>query len=110
MAEGEPLADGGAAALKGLTPARHLAWLYSTDTQKPVLAALLEIESEMAGGLRAGMEHHVAHARLQWWGEEAERVAQGRPVHPLGRELVRARVSAGASAGSAAGVGGQVGE
>ena len=88
--------------LKALTPARHLAWLYSTDAQKPVLAALLEIEAEIASGLRAGIEHHVAHARLQWWSEEAERVAQGRPVHPLGRELVKARAGAGGSAGEAA--------
>ncbi len=80
--------------LKALTPARHLAWLYSTDAQKPVLAALLEIEAEIASGLRTGIEHHVAHARLQWWSEEAERVEQGRPVHPLGRELVKARAGA----------------
>ena len=89
--EGTP-ADG-AGALKTLTPARHLAWLYSTDAHKPVLAALLEIETEIASGLRPGIEHHVAHARLQWWSEEAERVAQGRPVHPLGRQLVKARAS-----------------
>lgn len=92
MHEGEPPA-GGADALKALTPTRHLAWLYSTDAQKPVLATLLEIETEIASGLRPGIEHHVAHARLQWWSEEAERVAQGRPVHPLGRELVKARAS-----------------
>jgi 15-cis-phytoene synthase len=95
-------AAGSDGALKGLTPARHLAWLYSTDAQKPVLAALLEIEREIASGLRPGMEHHVAHARLQWWSEEAERVAQGRPVHPLGRELVKARGVAAGAAGPAA--------
>ena len=101
MHEVEPPAGGGDA-LKALTPARHLAWLYSTDAQKPVLATLLEIETEIASGLRPGIEHHVAHARLQWWSEEAERVAQARPVHPLGRKLVQARASAGRSAGEAA--------
>jgi phytoene/squalene synthetase len=86
---------GGASDLpKFLSPSRYLAWLYSTDAQQPVLAALLEIEAEIASGLRPGIEHHVAHARLQWWSEEAERVAEGRPVHPLTRELVKARAKA----------------
>jgi len=85
---------------KALSPSRYLAWLYSTDAQKPVLAALLNIESEIASGLRPGLEHHVAHARLQWWSEEAERVAEGRPVHPLTRELLKARANASGNAGS----------
>jgi phytoene synthase len=58
--------------------------------QRPVLAALCEIESEIATSLRAGLDHHVAHTRVQWWREECERCAQARPVHPLTRELVRA--------------------
>jgi 15-cis-phytoene synthase len=101
-AEGKSPAGGGDMP-KALSPSRHLAWLYSTDAQKPVLAALLEIESEIASGLRPGLEHHVAHARLQWWSEEAERVAEGRPVHPLTRELVKARANASGNAASYAG-------
>jgi phytoene synthase len=54
------------------------------------LERLCEIESEIATSLRPGIDHHVAHARLQWWQEECERCAQGRPVHPLTRELVKA--------------------
>jgi 15-cis-phytoene synthase len=73
-----------------LSPSRYLAWLYSPAAQQPVLAKLCEIESEIAGSLRPGIDHHVAHARLQWWQEECERCAQGRPVHPLTRELVKA--------------------
>jgi 15-cis-phytoene synthase len=73
-----------------LSASRYLAWLYSTAPQQPVLAKLCEIESEIAGSLRPGIDHHVAHARLQWWREECERCAQGRPVHPLTRELVKA--------------------
>lgn len=88
-------AAGGGDTPKALSPARYLAWLYSTDAQKTALAALLEIEAEIASGLRPGMEHHVAHARLQWWSEEAERVAQGRPVHPLAKELAKAHASGG---------------
>jgi 15-cis-phytoene synthase len=73
-----------------LTASRYLAWLYSPASQQPVFAKLCEIESEIAGSLRPGIDHHVAHARLQWWREECERCAQGRPVHPLTRELVKA--------------------
>ena len=73
-----------------LSAARYLAWLYSPASQQPVFAKLCEIESEIAGSLRSGIDHHVAHARLQWWREECERSAQGRPVHPLTRELVKA--------------------
>ncbi|MGH8210348.1 MAG: squalene/phytoene synthase family protein, partial [Steroidobacteraceae bacterium] len=73
-----------------LSPARCLAWLYSPPAQQPVLAALCEIEREVASSLRPGIDHHVAHTRLQWWREECERCARGRPVHPLTRELVKA--------------------
>jgi 15-cis-phytoene synthase len=73
-----------------LSALRYLAWLYSPVSQQPVFAKLCEIESEIAGSLRPGIDHHVAHARLQWWREECERCAQGRPVHPLTRELVKA--------------------
>lgn len=73
-----------------LSPARYLAWLYSPPLQKAVLAALCEIENEVAGSLRPGIDHHVAHARLQWWREECERLTEGRPVHPLTRELLKA--------------------
>lgn len=92
-------APGGDATPKALSPARYLAWLYSTDAQKTALAALLEIEGEIASGLRPGIEHHVAHARLQWWSEEAERLAQGRPVHPLAKELVKAHAGGGGISG-----------
>jgi len=74
---------------KVLTTTRYLAWLYSPPDQQPAFAALCEIESEIAASLRTGIDHHVAHARLQWWRDESERVGRGQPVHPLTRELVR---------------------
>jgi 15-cis-phytoene synthase len=73
-----------------LSPSRYLACLYSPAPKRAVLDKLCEIESEIATSLRPGIDHHVAHARLQWWQEECERCAQGRPVHPLTRELVKA--------------------
>jgi phytoene synthase len=81
---------GPAGAPHALSATRYLAWLYSPPARQPVLGALCEIESEVAGSLRPGIDHHVAHARLQWWREECERSAQGRPVHPLTRALVKA--------------------
>lgn len=70
---------------------------------QPVLTALCQIESEVAASLKPGVDHHVAHTRLQWWQEECERTAEGRAVHPLTRELVAAAASAAAAAVAAAG-------
>lgn len=66
---------------------RFLAWLYSTPSQQPVLGSLCAIEQEIGASLRAGIDHHVAHTRLEWWREECARCAAGTPVHPLTREL-----------------------
>jgi phytoene synthase len=88
----------GSHAPQTLSASRYLAWLYSPALQQPVFAKFCEIESEIAGSLRPGIDHHVAHARLQWWREECERCAQGRPVHPLTKELVKAFGAATAAA------------
>jgi phytoene synthase len=85
-----------------LSPIRYLAWLYSQPAQQPAIAALLAIESEVAASLRPGIDHHVAHARLQWWRDESERSARGQPVHPLTRELLKAHRSAASTASAAA--------
>ena len=68
-------------------PTRVLAWLYVPVAQRPLLAALYGIESEIAASLSAGLDHQVAHVRLGWWRDECERCAQGRPSHPLTRAL-----------------------
>lgn len=70
---------------------RFLAWLYSTPTEQPVLGALCGIEREIAASLRPGIDHHVAHTRLEWWRGECGRCVAGHPSHPLTREL-RARI------------------
>ena len=100
--EGSPAAAGGSsrdATPNFLTSTRYLAWLYSPPDQQPAFAALCEIESEVAASLRPGIDHHVAHARLQWWRDESERVGRGQPVHPLTRELV-ARAAGGSPGAS----------
>jgi len=67
---------------------RYLASLYSMPWQRPALDALLGIESEIVASLQRGLDHNVAHVRLQWWREECARVAKRSPAHPLTRELV----------------------
>jgi phytoene synthase len=66
---------------------RFFAWLYSTPTAQPVLTALCAIEREIGASLRPGIDHHVAHARLEWWRGECIRSCAGSPAHPLTREL-----------------------
>jgi 15-cis-phytoene synthase len=66
---------------------RALAWLYAPPPQRTALAALCALEREIGGSLRPGLDHQVAHAQLAWWREECVRCAQGRPQHPLTREL-----------------------
>ena len=71
--------------------ARHFAVLYSPPRQRPVLEALLGIENEIAASLRPGLDHQVAHTRLQWWRDECLRCSQGAPLHPLTRQLASLR-------------------
>ena len=68
--------------------ARDFALLYSPVSQKAVLEALFGVEREIGESLRPGMDHQVAHSRLQWWRDECARAADGHPVHPLTRALV----------------------
>ena len=82
--------------------ARYFALLYASATERPVLESLFGIEHEVFDSLRTGLDHHVAHTRLQWWREECERAANGRPVHPLTKGLVIALNAAAASNGGAA--------
>jgi phytoene synthase len=67
---------------------RYFALLYSPPERRSALEAVLGIEREVFESLRPGLDHHIAHTRLQWWREECERTAAGRPVHPLTRGLL----------------------
>jgi 15-cis-phytoene synthase len=69
---------------------RALAQLYCPPGQRALFTALLNIEAEIAGSLRPGLDHEVAHARLAFWREECARCAAGHPAHPLTRELLAA--------------------
>jgi 15-cis-phytoene synthase len=69
---------------------RALAWLYAPGIQRPLLAALYAIEEEIGAVLRPGLDHQVAHLRLEWWRAECAHTAEGRPAHPLTRALADA--------------------
>ncbi len=67
--------------------ARQFASLYSSPSERAVLEALFALESEISASLQSGLDHNVAHIRLQWWREELGRLAKGTPAHPLTRTL-----------------------
>jgi phytoene/squalene synthetase len=73
-----------------LQSARYFASLYAAPAERPALDALFGIEREVFDSLRPGLDHHVAHTRLQWWREECERAARGGAAHPLIRTLITA--------------------
>ena len=70
-----------------LSATRRLAWLYCSAPQRLALSSLTALEQEIGASLRPGVDHQIAHARLDWWREECERTAHGRASHPLTREL-----------------------
>jgi phytoene synthase len=70
--------------------AATLAWLYCASAQQAPFGALLELEREIRASLKDGLDHAVAHARLDYWREECARCARGEASHPLTRTLAAA--------------------
>ncbi len=68
---------------------RELVQRFAPSPNRPALAALFSIEKEVLDTLRPGLEHTVSHAKLGWWSDELERLAQGRPAHPAAVALAR---------------------
>lgn len=85
---------------------RALAWLYAPQEQRPLFAALCALEGEVGASLRPGLDHQVAHLRLEWWRAECARTAAGTPSHPLTRAV--AECLAGRDAAPLAGLTGLV--
>ncbi len=69
---------------------RHLAALFSGSPERPVVEARYAFEGELRR-VAAAASHEAAHARLQWWRGEIDRLAGGRPTHPLARALLPLR-------------------
>lgn len=62
--------------------------LYAPAAARAPLRNAHALEAEIRASLRPGLDHAVAHARLDWWQEEAARAAPGRASHPLLRALL----------------------
>lgn len=78
--------------------ARYHVWLFAPPHARDALAALLTIEREIDDSARPGLDHSIAHARLDWWGEEVARLVAGAPRHPATRALAVAADAAGIAA------------
>jgi len=74
-------------------------WLlcFCPPETRSALTALFEIEHEVMDSLRPGLEHSVAHARLEWWSDELTRLAQGTPRHPATEILAASALDRGTS-------------
>jgi hypothetical protein len=61
--------------------------LYAPPQRRALLRAVHALESGVRASLRPGLDHQVAHVRLSWWQQEAERAGAGAPSHPLAGRL-----------------------
>jgi phytoene synthase len=69
---------------------RYFAVLYAPAPARPALHALYAFEAELRDTVRT-TAHEVAHTRLQYWRGEVDRLAGGRPEHPVTRALLPLR-------------------
>jgi 15-cis-phytoene synthase len=65
---------------------RHYAVMYAPERARSMLSALYAYEAEIAETVWSS-SHEVAHARLQWWRGEVDRLLGGQPTHPVMRAL-----------------------
>ena len=61
---------------------RYFAVLFAPPDARPVLEALYNFEAEIRATVDA-TAHETAHARLQWWRGEIDRLVAGRATHPI---------------------------
>ena len=67
---------------------RYFALLYTPAALRATLTTLLALADEISAGAGRGLDHTVAHVRLDWWRMEAERYARGEAQHPWLRALL----------------------
>lgn len=75
------------------TPAgslRYFAVLFAPASARAVLTGLYACEAEIRHAVR-GSTHDIAHARLQWWRGEIDRLSRGEPQHPATKALLPLR-------------------
>ncbi|MEX2151260.1 MAG: squalene/phytoene synthase family protein [Steroidobacteraceae bacterium] len=66
---------------------RWYAWLFTPQPARGIAALLFALESEWRSIAARSTDHGVAHLKLHWWREEIQRLAQGKPRHPLTQAL-----------------------
>lgn len=69
---------------------RHLAVLFSGSPDRPLLEAVYAYDAELRRIVQRS-SHEAAHARLQWWRGELDRLAGGCPSHPRAKALLPLR-------------------
>jgi phytoene synthase len=76
----------------GLAPGslRYFACLFSGSADRALVEAIYAFEAELQYVV-SRTAHEAAHARLQWWRGELDRLAAGRPTHPLALALLPLR-------------------
>jgi hypothetical protein len=67
---------------------RYFALLYTQPPMCATLTTLLALADEISAGAGRGLDHSVAHARLDWWRMEAERYVREDAQHPWLRALL----------------------
>jgi len=56
--------------------------LYTPRERRAAVRTLLALADEIGAGVIRQLDHGLAHARLTWWRQEAQRLAAGSPAHP----------------------------
>jgi len=69
---------------------RYFVLLYTPQARRRALASLLALADEIGAGLERGLDHALAHTRLDWWGRAADQYRAGIAQHPLLRILLGA--------------------
>ena len=67
---------------------RYFALLYTPAAMRITLSTVFALADEISAGAGRGLDHSVAHLRLDWWRLEAQRYARGEPQHPWLRALL----------------------
>jgi phytoene synthase len=65
---------------------RYFAVLFASPSVRPLLDALYGFDAEIRATVDS-TAHETAHARLQWWRGEIDRLVAGRPSHPIAAAL-----------------------
>jgi phytoene synthase len=69
---------------------RWYAWLFTPQRARDAAALLFALESEWRSITATHIDHGVAHLKSRWWREEIQRLAAGKPRHPLTQALATA--------------------